>query len=103
MRIANTPAPLYYSVTTTAIFNDDIVDYQETGLALFELAEGIEGFLGLETCLQKNCGIAVSYWNSLDAIKAWKFNEAHVIAKQTAKKQWFSSYVTRIAKVDWVY
>ena len=103
MSIADTPEPPYYSVTTTARFSKNTSGYEDAAMSLIRLAKNTEGFLGLETSLQQDCGIAVSYWKSLDAIKAWKFSEAHLKVKEQAKNQWFSAYITRIAKVERVY
>ncbi len=103
MHIIDTPEPPYYSVTTTAQFTDNMEAYVETATSLLEQAKKIEGFLGLESSLQRDGGIAISYWKTLDAIKAWKFSEAHLKAKVQAKDQWFSAYITRIAKVERAY
>jgi len=103
MSIVDTHEPPYYSVTTTALFTENMSGYVKTAMSLMEIAKKTEGFLGMETSLQQDCGIAISYWESLEAIKAWKFSEVHVKAKEQAKKQWFSAYITRIAKVERVY
>lgn len=103
MSIVDTPEPPYYSVTTTAVFSGDMDGYFETALQLLELAKEVDGFIGLETSLQADCGIAISYWRSLDAIKKWSVEEAHLQAKAKAKKRWFSAYITRIAKVERAY
>ncbi|MDI4650702.1 MULTISPECIES: GFA family protein [Pseudoalteromonas] len=45
-------------------------------------------------------GITVSYWQSLDAIKAWKQNVEHLNAQQLGRDKWYSAFTTRIAKVE---
>ena len=103
MNIVDTPEPPYYSVTTTALFTKNMSGYVKTAMSLTALAKNTEGFLGMETSLQQDCGIAISYWESLESIKTWKFSEDHLKAKEQAKKHWFSAYITRIAKVERVY
>ena len=103
LRISKTPQPPYYSVTTTATLNSDISGYFRLAETLLESAQQIQGFLGLEACLDKECGIAVSYWTSLEAIENWRRHGGHQQAKALAKERWFENYITRIAKVEQVY
>ena len=64
------------------------------GLALQQ-----DGFLGLESA-RNEIGITVSYWRDLEAIRNWKNNSEHVIAREKGRKQWYKSFKTRIAKVE---
>ena len=43
--------------------------------------------------------IAVSYWNSLDDIKAWKQHSEHMVAQRLGREQWLKSYRVEIAEV----
>ncbi len=67
-----------------------------------ELAQKQPGFLGLES-ERNEIGITVSYWESLDAVKAWKNNLDHREAQLLGRKKWYKSYKVRIAKVEWEY
>lgn len=101
--IANTPEPPYYSVTTTATLVDDVSEYVKTALTIIDDATDVEGFLGVEAAIQPGLGIATSYWASLEAIEAWRRSPSHVAAKERGKGEWFTSYITRIARVEHAY
>ena len=45
-------------------------------------------------------GITVSYWKDLESIIAWKMHQAHLEAQQLGKSKWYSTYKTRICKVE---
>ena len=102
-KVVHAPTPPYYAVIAPAELNDDVRGYPEMAARLVELAERQPGFLGIESGFQKGFALAVSYWESLDAIQAWSRNARHMIAKEKGKSDWFKRYVTRIAKVERVY
>jgi heme-degrading monooxygenase HmoA len=66
---------------------------------MVELAKVQDGFLGLESA-RSEMGITVSYWESLESIRAWKANTEHLIAQEKGKGIWYRSYTTRICKVE---
>jgi heme-degrading monooxygenase HmoA len=71
---------------------------------MVELASKQPGFLGVESVRGANgLGITVSYWESEEAIRAWKENSDHKLAQETGKKLWYADYVIRIAKVERAY
>jgi len=102
-QIANTPQPPYYAVIAPAELSKDVRGYPEMVSELLRLATEQPGFLGIEACMMNDFALAVSYWESLDAIAGWRKNARHVIAKDAARKRWFSRYLTRIARVEVVY
>lgn len=66
-----------------------------------ELARAQPGFLGAESVRDaEGVGITVSYWASLDAIRAWKRNEEHLAAQQQGRAVWYAQYQLRISKVE---
>lgn len=102
-RIASTPEPPYYAVIAPAVLSRDTEGYAETAAELFALAAEQPGFLGIETCADARFSIAVSYWESLEAIAAWRARAEHVVAKDRGRRQWFAAYATRIARVERAY
>ncbi|WP_462165310.1 antibiotic biosynthesis monooxygenase family protein [Pseudoalteromonas sp. GB43] len=94
--IANTPKPPYYAVIFTNTLSDDTAGYEEVANRMVELAEQQPGYLGIES-VRDSLGITVSYWQSLDAIKAWKQNVEHLNAQQLGRDKWYSAFTTRIA------
>ncbi len=69
---------------------------------MVDLASRQEGFLGVESA-RNEVGITVSYWSSLEAIKAWKENAYHLLAQDLGKTKWYKNYKVRIAKVEREY
>lgn len=102
-KVVEAPTPPYYAVIAPAELQEDIRGYPEMAARLVELAKEQPGFLGIETGFQKGFALAVSYWDSLEAIQAWSKNARHMIAKEKGKSSWFKKYSTRIAKVERVY
>lgn len=98
---ATTPQPPYYAVIFTSIRTDGDNGYVETAKQMLELASGQSGFLGFETARQE-IGISVSYWSTLEAIKAWKENAAHRQAQSRAK-DWYETFRVRVCRVEREY
>lgn len=102
-RIARTPEPPYYAVIAPAALRPDTEGYAETAADLLALARSQPGFLGIELCMESGFSLAVSYWESLEAIDGWRRRAEHLAAKGMARAKWFEAYVTRIARVERVY
>jgi len=73
--------------------------YDEMAKRMLELASQQEGFLGVESASGET-GITVSYWCSLEAIRAWKNNDEHRLAQEKGQKDWYKAYTTRVCKVE---
>ena len=97
--IANTPKPPYYAVIFTSLRTGGDNGYSEMAERMFHLAAEQEGYLGVESA-REELGITVSYWASLEAIKAWKRNADHIFAQQQGRNVWYASYRLRICKVE---
>ena len=96
---AVTPKPPYYAVIFSSIQTNDTIGYNETAERMLQLAAKQPGFLGVES-VRETLGITVSYWKDLESIKRWKKDTEHIIAQEKGKLQWYSSYKTRIARVE---
>ncbi len=97
--VAQTPQPPYYAVIFTSVRTDIVDDYGDTATRMVELAHEQPGFLGVESA-RDQVGITVSYWESLDAIRAWKQQTEHLLAQERGRTQWYEMYKTRICKVE---
>lgn len=97
--IAKTPPPPYYAVIFSNIRTDVNDQYAQTAEEMVQLAEQQPGYLGHESA-RDGLGITISYWESLEAIKNWKMNAAHVVAQNNGREKWYKSYKTRIALVE---
>jgi len=100
--ISNTPRPPYYAVIFTSLRTPGDNGYEKMANRMVELAEKQEGFLGVESA-RENVGITVSYWSSLESIKAWKMNAEHQHAQKQGYENWYSSFKVRISKVEHEY
>jgi heme-degrading monooxygenase HmoA len=100
--IANTPKPPYYAVIFSSLRTDGDHGYAEMADRMVALAATQPGFLGIESA-REGLGITVSYWQDLESIRQWKNNAEHLVAQQLGHQQWYSSFRTRIAKVEREY
>lgn len=96
--IANTPKPPYYAVIFTSIRTDGDNGYIEAVTRVLDIARQQPGFLGYESA-RNDIGISVSYWASLDAIRAWKNHPEHRKV-QPMESLWYGSSRIRICKVE---
>lgn len=97
--IAKTPKTPYYAVVFTSIRANNDSEYNEAANRMEELANKQPGFLGVESA-RNEIGITVSYWESLEAIKDWKFQTEHTSAREKGRTSWYSSFKVRICKVE---
>ena len=97
--IAKTIQPPYYAVIFTSVRTEIDEGYSAMAKKMEKLAKQQPGFLGMESA-RNEIGITISYWESLEAIKAWKRNVDHLEAQSLGKTKWYKAYKTRIAKVE---
>jgi heme-degrading monooxygenase HmoA len=97
--IAATPSPPYYAVIFTSLRTDADDGYGATAERMVEIARTMPGFLGVESA-REGLGITVCYWQSLEAIAAWKAQAEHALAQQLGKEKWYRAFHTRIARVE---
>ena len=102
---ANTPEPPYYSVIfANQRGQDDDRAYSEMAERMAELAARQPGYLGVDSARgEDGFGITVSYWQSLEAIAAWKANVDHQEAQRQGREGWYKAYKLHIAKVERAY
>ena len=97
--IAATPRPPYYAVIFTSLRTAVDGGYGDTAHRMIELAAEQPGFLGVESA-REELGITVSYWDSLEAIAAWKRNSEHLTAQKRGRGEWYAAFYLRICKVE---
>ena len=100
--LASTPQPPYYAVIFTSLRTDVDEGYGDMAARMVELAAGQPGFLGVESA-RDGLGITVSYWESPEAIRAWKAHAEHRLAQEHGRRQWYSAYRTRVCRVEREY
>jgi heme-degrading monooxygenase HmoA len=94
--------PPYYAVIFTSRRTDVGADgYRQTAARMEELARQQSGFLGIESARgDDGAGITVSYWESREAIAAWKKDVEHLAAQESGRRVWYAAYRLRIARVE---
>lgn len=92
----------YYAVIFTNLLSEDTDGYHDMAFKMEELAKQQPGYLGLESA-RDELGVTISYWESLEAISAWKENLEHLEAQQKGRDRWYRWYKTRICKVEREY
>jgi heme-degrading monooxygenase HmoA len=94
----------YYAVIFTSQRTEGDNGYGRMADRMEELASKQPGFISVESVRDSSgAGITVSYWESLEAIRNWKKNEAHQVAQEKGKQDWYESYKVRICKVEREY
>jgi heme-degrading monooxygenase HmoA len=104
-KLAPTLDPPYYAVIFTSRHSGAEPEaYAAMADRMFALAIRQPGYLGVETVHDADgLGITVSYWDSLEAIRAWKIQNEHQEAQRRGKETWYDAYRLRISKVEQAY
>ncbi|TQR39488.1 antibiotic biosynthesis monooxygenase [Lysinibacillus sphaericus] len=91
----------YYAVIFTSQRTDeDGEGYAKMAEMMDKLAQKQPGFLRVESARNaEGKGITVSYWESLEAIQAWKDKSKHLVAQQFGKEKWYKQYNVEICTV----
>jgi len=97
--IAATPEPPYYAVIFTSLRTEGDNGYRHMAERMLELAARQPGYLGMESA-REEVGITVSYWESLEAIAAWKANAEHREARRLGREKWYAAFKLRVARVE---
>ena len=101
---ARTPVPPYYTVIFSSRRTGVDEGYGEVAERMVSLVSAQPGFLGVESARDDDgFGITVSYWESLEAIRAWKSQLEHLAAQDAGRKRWYEHYEVRVARVERAY
>ena len=101
--IAATPKPPYYVVIFTSLRSEVDAGYAEAAQRMLELAALQPGFLGVESARSDGLGITLSYWQSEEAICAWREHAEHVAVREQGRADWYAAFATRVARVERAY
>ncbi|WP_198036967.1 antibiotic biosynthesis monooxygenase [Nocardia sp. BMG51109] len=99
-------SPTYYAaILTTALSPDpgDLTGYADAAAEMAELAERIDGYLGMEFARDPACGITVSYWRDLEALRRWRDDIDHLAAQRLGRERFYLGYRARICRVEREY
>ena len=74
-------------------------EYSRTAARMRELALTQFGCLAFHAVTQGEDEIALSYWPSEEAIRAWKAHPEHALAQQAGRQRWYADYSVEVAEV----
>ena len=80
------------------------MSYEAMSEKMLNLVKGMEGFVKADSLRNADgFGITISYWTSLESIKNWKSEAEHTKAQELGKSLWYSSYTTKICRIEEEY
>ena len=96
------PQPPYYTVIfpnqRTAVQDDE---YAAMAAEMVFLAKAQPGYLGIHSTRGADgFGITCSYWETEEAILAWKQNVDHLVAQRNGIEHWYEYYEVLVARVE---
>ena len=96
------PTPPYWAVLFTSTrTRHDPAGYERAAQRMLELARRQPGFLGVESARGADgVGITVSYWDSLEAIAAWREHPEHLEVQARGRGLWYADFDLRVARVE---
>ncbi|WP_428035350.1 antibiotic biosynthesis monooxygenase family protein [Amphritea sp.] len=74
-------------------------EYSQMATRMRELALQEYGCLEFTAVTEGANEIAISYWDSLEQIRAWKQNAEHLTAQAKGRSHWYSAYRVQIVEV----
>jgi heme-degrading monooxygenase HmoA len=92
-----------YAVIFTSHRTEGDHGYGATAQRMVELASEQPGFLGVRSSRDAALGITVSYWESLEAIAAWRRDLEHREARNQGRAQWYRQYELQVVRVERAY
>lgn len=95
---------MYLVVFTSQRSNADETGYSAMADAMEALARTQPGFLDIQSWRDETgYGCTLSWWDSLEAIAAWKADARHQVAQQRGKDLWYDSFELQVCKVERAY
>lgn len=92
----------YYAVIFSSVRTEEYPEgYAVMAQRMEELAHSQPGFLGIESARGADgYGITVSYWKSMEAIKAWREHAEHRVAQARGRSTWYQEFQLRVCRVE---
>ena len=93
--------PKYAVIFPNQRTQNDPEGYAKTAQRMVELAMQQPGCLHFDSARDaQGFGITVSYWDSLESIKAWRDHAEHMEAQVKGREKWYLAYDLHICKVE---
>ncbi|MFN3232461.1 MAG: antibiotic biosynthesis monooxygenase family protein [Alphaproteobacteria bacterium] len=93
-----------YAVIFTNRLRDPAPGYDKTKDRILDLAENQPGFIG-HTAVRDDdrTGITVSYWDSEEAIAAWKAQAEHATARRMGREKFYEWFRLEVCRIERFY
>jgi len=78
-------------------------EYGKTVARMRDLAFTQYGCLDFVAVTEGEQEIAISYWESEEAIRAWKNDGEHALAQGNGQKKWYQSYTVQVVEIKREY
>ena len=88
-----------YAVIFTAEIKELDETYANMAARMRELAESKYGCTGFTALTEGSQEVAISYWESMAQIRAWKQDPEHIVAQELGREKWYSSYQVQVVQV----
>lgn len=93
----------HYAVIFTAEMAADVVGYAGTAERMNDLVQQQPGYMGKYHRMEGNREITISYWENLEAVKAWKAHPEHRAAQELGRSKWYADYQVQLVRIDRFY
>ncbi len=103
--IFETEHPLpYYAVIFASIRTEGDNGYSLMADLIENKLKDFDGYLGMDHATDETgVRLTVCYWESMEAIAAWKNDKEHLEAQLLGKAVWYEDYSVRVARVEKAY
>lgn len=92
---------MYLVVFMSKRSDADPAGYAAMSEAMLDLATDQPGFLRIESWRnEEGFGVTLSWWQSEEAIAAWKANAQHQVAQRLGRERWYSDFELQVCKVE---
>lgn len=96
--------PTYAVIFSSQRTDRETNEYKDAAARMLQLAEAQPGFRHAESARDaQGFGITVSYWESLEAIRAWHQHAEHAEIQRLGRERWYESFNVRVCQVEREY
>ena len=88
-----------YAVIFRAKINELDDEYLEMACHMRELAKTDYGCVEFVAVSEGDEEIAISYWNTLEQIDAWKQDPQHRVAQELGRSKWYKSFQVQLTEI----
>ncbi|MBB5205617.1 heme-degrading monooxygenase HmoA [Inhella inkyongensis] len=93
-----------YAVIFTSQRREGGDGYAEAAARMVDLVQQQPGFVGVRSARGADgLGITVSYWDSLEAIAAWRAQVEHAATRERGRADWYAHYELQVVKLERAY